>query len=166
MWAKNTKATKINTDRLNQIPIYYSLVKLAITDINYIPLVYNFKKDVIHKNCSKNEIIELENKYYGKNDNIKEYIAFIFSIKNSNINYEYKVQIKEISDSIIKENSVVIIIIIVIIFVIMIGLIIYYRKKKKSQQGINIEGIKNNQPLFPNKKYVLNDMLNNNETIW
>ena len=150
---------------MNQVPIYYSLVKLAITDINYIPLVYNFKKDVIHKNCSKNEIIEIENKYYGKNDNIKEYIAFIFSIKNSNINYEYKVQIKEISDSIIKENSVVIIIIIVIIFVIMIGLIIYYRKKKKSQQGINIEGIKSNQPLFPNKKYVLNDMLNNNETI-
>ena len=162
---QNTKAIKINIDGLNQVPIYYSLVKLAITDINYIPLVYNFKKDVIHKNCSNNEIIEIENKYYGKNDNIKEYIAFIFSIKNSNINYEYKVQIKEISDSIIKENSVVIIIIIVIIFVIMIGLIIYYRKKKKSQQGINIEGIKNNQPLFPNKKYVLNDMLNNNETI-
>ena len=162
---QNTKTIKINIDGLNQVPIYYSLVKLAITDINYIPLVYNFKKDVIHKNCSKNEIIEIENKYYGKNDNIKEYIAFIFSIKNSNINYEYKVQIKEISDSIIKENSVVIIIIIVTIFVIMIGLIIYYRKKKKSQQGINIEGIKNNQPLFPNKKYVLNDMLNNNETI-
>jgi len=34
-----------------------------------------------------------------------------------------------------------------------------YLKKK----GINIENIATNQPLYPNKKYILNDIIDGNE---
>ena len=159
---KNTKSLKITIDGLNQIPVYYSIVKLAINDINYIPLVYNFKNyDIIHKICSKNEIIEIENKFYGKDDEIKEYVAFIFSIKNSNIKYQYNVQIKEITDSIIKESSWVIIFIVVIAILVLLVVIFLYIRRQRKKQRINLENITPNQPLFPNKKYVLSDILNN-----
>ena len=161
---KNTKSLKINIYGLNQIPVYYSILKLAIKDINYIPLVYNFKNaDVIHKNISQNEIIEVDNKYFGKDDETKEYVAFIFSIKNSNIKYEYNVQIKEISDPLIKDKSwIIIVIVIIVIILLLIGIFLYIRRKKK-KKILNIEDITPNQSLFPNKKYILNDILNNNE---
>ena len=161
---KNTKSLKINIDGLNQIPVYYSILKLAIKDINYIPLVYNFKNaDVIHKNISQNEIIEVDNKYFGKDDETKEYVAFVFSIKNSNIKYEYNVQIKEISDPLIKDKSwIIIVIVIIVIILLLIGIFLYIRRKKK-KKILNIEDITPNQSLFPNKKYILNDILNNNE---
>ena len=161
---KNTKSLKINIDGLNQIPVYYSILKLAIKDINYIPLVYNFKNaDVIHKNISQNEIIEVDNKYFGKDDETKEYVAFVFSIINSNIKYEYNVQIKEISDPLIKDKSwIIIVIVIIAIILLLIGIFLYIRRKKK-KKILNIEDITPNQSLFPNKKYILNDILNNNE---
>ena len=160
---KNTKSLKINIDGLNDVAAYYTIVKLAVNDMNYIPLVYNFKNDVIHKNITKNEIIEIENKFYGKEDEIKEHTAFIFSIKSSNIHYEYSVQIEEIKDSIIKEKSgIIIFIIIIVIIILLIGITFYIRSRRKSQI-INIESIKPNQALFPNKKYILNDVLNSNE---
>ena len=163
---KDSKKIKINIDGLDQVPIYYSLVKLANNDTNYIPLVYNFKNDYIYKTISKNEIIEIDNKFYGKNDNIKEYIAFIFSIKNNNMNYEYDVQIKEGINlySVIegKKSWITILIVVLIILLILIGVIMYSRKKRK-EQIIDIETIPNNQSLYPNKKYILSDMLNNND---
>ena len=163
---KDSKKIKINIDGLDQVPIYYSLVKLANNDTNYIPLVYNFKNDYIYKTISKNEIIEIDNKFYGKNDNIKEYIAFIFFIKNNNMNYEYDVQIKEGINlySVIegKKSWITILIVVLIILLILIGVIMYSRKKRK-EQIIDIETIPNNQSLYPNKKYILSDMLNNND---
>ena len=162
----DSKKIKININGLSQVPIYYSLVKLAINDTNYIPPVYNFKNNYMYKLSEKNEEIEIENKFYGKKDNIKEYIAFIFSIKNINENYEYDVQIKEVSYpySIIEEKKswIIIFIIVLVIIILLIGIIIYCRKKRKNQI-INIENIPNNQPLYPNKKYVLSDILNNND---
>ena len=163
---KDCKKIKINIDGLNQVPIYYSLVKLAINDINYIPLVYNFKNDYVQKTISKNEIIEIENKFFNQNDNIKEYIAFIFSIKDYNIKYEYNVQIQEIINinSIIegKKSWAAILIIVLVIIIILVGIFIYCRKKR-NEQIIDIESIPNNQSLYPNKKYILNDILNNND---
>ena len=161
---KNTKSLKINIDGLNQVPVYYSIVRLAVNDINYIPLVYNFKNfNVVHKNCSNNEIIEIENLFYGKDDEIKEYVAFIFSIKNSNIKYEYNIQIEEIKDSLIKKNSrIIIFIVIIVVILLLIGIFLYIRRKRK-QRIITLEDIKPNQPLFPNQKYILNDILNSNE---
>ena len=160
---KNTKSLKIKINGLDEVPIYYTVVKLAVNDINYIPLVYNFKNDFIHINCSKNEIIEIDNIFYGKSDDIKEYVAFIFSIKSSNIYYEYNVQIEEISESFIEEKSkIYITIIIIVIVVLIIGIALYIRRKKKRLE-INIEEIKPNQALYPNKKYILNDILNSTE---
>ena len=119
----------------------------------------------MQKTISKNEIIELDNKYYNKNDNIKEYIAFIFSIKDFNIKYEYDVQIQEminINTNIEEKKSwITILIIVLVIIIILVGIIIYFRKKSK-EQIINIESIGNNQSLYPNKKYILNDILNSN----
>ena len=162
---KESKKIKINIDGLNQVPIYYSLVKLAINDTNYIPLVYNFKNDYMQKTLSKNDIIEIDNKFVNQNDNIKEYIAFIFSIKDFNMNYEYDVQIQEMINinAIIegKKSWTTLLIIIIIIALILVGIIIYCRKKKK-EQIIDIESIPNNQTLYTNKKYILNDILNNN----
>ena len=162
---KDTKSLKINIDGLNQVSVYYSIVKLAINDINYIPLVYNFKNvDIIHKNLSQNDLIEIDNKFFEKEDEIKKYVAFVFSIKNSNIKYEYNVQIKEISDSfIIKDKSwIIIVIVIIVIILLLIGIFLYIRRKKK-KKIISIEDITPDQSLFPNKKYILSDILNNNE---
>ena len=162
---KDTKSLKINIDGLNQVPVYYSIVKLAINDINYIPLVYNFKNvDIIHKNLSQNDLIEMDNKFFEKEDEIKKYVAFVFSIKNSNIKYEYNVQIKEITDSfIIKDKSwIIIVIVIIAILLLLMGIFLYIRRKKK-KKIISIEDITPDQSLFPNKKYILSDILNNNE---
>ena len=162
---KESKKIQVNINGLNQVPIYYSLVKLASNDINYIPLVYNFKNNFFQKNCSQNEIIEIENKFNRQKDDIKEYIAFIFSIKSFDIIYEYDVQIKEIKDnneSIVNENSWKIILVVIFIFILIIVIVIYIRKRKKSKI-IDIESINNSQALFPNKKYILNDILNKSD---
>ena len=133
--------------------------KNKISKNNFVKFINN--KNIIHKICSKNEIIEIENKFYGKDDEIKEYVAFIFSIKNSNIKYQYNVQIKEITDSIIKESSWVIIFIVVIAILVLLVVIFLYIRRQRKKQRINLENITPNQPLFPNKKYVLSDILNN-----
>ena len=44
----------------------------------------------------------------------------------------------------------------------MIGIIVYKKCKKKKQE-INIENITKNQSLYPNQKYILSDILDNNE---
>ena len=160
---KNTKNLKINIKGLKNVQAYYSIVQLAINDVNYIPLAYNFKKDVHHKNFTQNELIEIENNFFEKNDEAKKYVAFIFSIKSSNIKYEYEVQIEENRESIIKGKSWAIILIIFIIIILIIIGIIAYRTCKKKQQEIIIENIKKNQSLYPNQKYILSDILDNNE---
>ena len=73
-------------------------------------------------------------------------------------------QIKEISDSfIIKDKSwIIIVIVIIVILLLLIGIFLYIRRKKK-KKIISIEDITPDQSLFPNKKYILNDILNNNE---
>ena len=158
---KNTKKLKFNINGLNNVPVAFGVVKLSTNDINYIPLAYNFI-NIIKKNCSLNEIIEIENKYYGKDDIQKNYQAFIFSIQSSKVDFKYNIQIEEANDN--KEESknwkIILIIILIIIIIFVVIIIILVIKKKK---GINIENIATNQPLYPNKKYILNDIIDGNE---
>ena len=158
---KDIKKLKINIDGLNNIPISFGIVKLSSDNIDYIPLAYNFGNDIIKKNSSINEVIEIDNKYYDKNDNFRKYQAFIFSIQSSKIDFKYNVKIEEISDKKgISGWAIAIIVIVAIILLILLLCVIIKIKKKK---GINIENFKDNQPLYPNKKYILNDMMEYNE---
>ena len=158
---KDIKKLKINIDGLNNIPISFGIVKLSSDNIHYIPLAYNFGKDIIKKNSSINEIIEIDNKYYEKNDNFRKYQAFIFSIQSSKIDFKYNVKIEEISDK--KGISGWVIAIIVIISIILLFILLCVIIMVKKKKGINIETIKDKQPLYPNKKYILNDMMEYNE---
>ena len=158
---KNIKKVKINIDGLNNVTIFLGIVKLSTDNINYIPLAYNFKNNIIKKNCSLKEFIEIENKYYGKDDEIKQYQALIFSIQSSKYDYKYNVKIKEISDK--KVIPVWIYIIIVILSIILLFIILIIILKIKKRKGINIENIKDNQPLYPNKKYILSDIIDESE---
>ena len=152
---KNVKKINVNIKGLNQVPISYTFTKLATKDINYIPLAYNFKDDVIKKDCGQNEIIEIENKFYGKNDGIKEYQAFIFSIQSSQMIYEYEVKIEEIGDS---QNSLAITFVIILIILLLLILIFVFIRRRKKKNAINIESIDNGQSLYPNQKYILDDI--------
>ena len=157
---KKTKKLKINVNELSNVTICYGIVKLATNDINYIPLAYNFG-NLIKKNCSSNEYFEFDNKYYGEKEDIyKKYQAFIFSIQSSKIYYKYNIQIEEISDKIKIRGwiiGLIIILSIIILFIIFIVIIIIKKKK-----GLNVENIKVTQPLYPNKKYILNDIVSDN----
>ena len=147
---------------LYEVPIAYGIVKLSSNDINYIPLAYNFKNYIIKKNCTKNEFIEIDNKYFGKEDELKKYQAFIFSIQSSKIDFKYSVQIEEIKDKKGRMSWWAILLIVVFSILIFFALLIIVLIIKK-KRGINIENIKDNQPLYPNRKYILNDIMNETE---
>ena len=160
--SKETKKLKIKIKGLNEVPIAYGIVKLSSDDINYIPLAYNFKNYIIKKNCTKNEYIEIDNKYFGKEDEHKKYQAFIFSIQSSKIDFKYSVQIEEIKDRKGRMSWWAILLIVIFSILIFFALLIIVLIIKK-KRGINIENIKDNQPLYPNRKYILNDIINDSE---
>ena len=157
---KNVKKLEIEIEGLNNVPVTYGIIKLATNDINFIPMAFKYRTDVIKRNISLNDIIEIDNKYYGEEDIYKKYQAFIFSIHSSKLNYKYNIKIEEIGDKKINGWKVTIILIfsILILFLFVLTLIIIKKKR-----GINIESIKDKQPLYPNKKYILNDILESNE---
>ena len=158
--SKDTKKLEIKIKGLNNVPVSYGIVKLSSNDINYIPLAYNFKNNIIKKNLTNNENIEINNEFYKKDDYYRKYQAFIFSIESSKMDFNYNVEIKEESDK--NELSwwavgLIVIFSIIILFIILI--VILTIKKKR---GINIENIKGNQPLYPSQKYILTYIMSQN----
>ena len=159
--SKDVKKLKIKIKQLKNVTIAYGIVKLSSNDINYIPLAYNFKNHINKKNCSENEYIEIENEYFGKEYKYKNYQAFIFSIQSSKMDYKYNVQIEEIR---IKKGlswwavGLIVIFSLMIFFALLIALLIIKKKR-----GINIENIEDNMSLYPNRKYILNDLIDENQ---
>ena len=158
---KSVKKLIIDVNGLNNVSVTYGIVKLATNDINYIPLAFKYRTDVIRKTFEVNEVIEIDNKYYEEDDIYKNYQAFIFSIHSSKMNFKYDIQIEEISDKkgISGWALTLIIISSIILFFIVILAILMIKKRK----GMNVESFKYNQPLYPNAKYILNDISGSNE---
>ena len=155
----NTKNIKVIIKGLKYIPINYALVKLFTKDIDYLPMANRFKDLVYSKIAKKTEIINIKNEFYGKKDDNKKYLAFIFSIPES-VYYEYDAQVIEDGIGEKKANQTIIIIIIIgsIIFVALIIFltIIFFIKKKDddSKFEMDVENI-DNQPLDGEKnKYI------------
>ena len=158
---KNVKKLIIDVNGLNNVSVTYGIVKLATNDINYIPLAFKYRTDVMRKNFEANEVIEIDNKYYDEDDIYKNYQAFIFSIHSSKMNFKYDIQIEEIVDKKGISGWALTLIIIVSILLFFIALLMILMIKKR--KAINADSIKYNQPLYPNTKYILNDMSENNE---
>jgi hypothetical protein len=157
---KSVKKLIIDVNGLNNVSVTYGIVKLATNDINYIPLAFKYRTDVIRKTFEVNEVIEIDNKYYEEDDIYKNYQAFIFSIHSSKMNFKYDIQIEEISDKKgISGWALTLIIIASIILIFIVLLVILMIKKRK---GISAESIQYNQPLYPNTKYILNDINESN----
>jgi hypothetical protein len=158
---KSVKKLIIDVNGLNNVSVTYGIVKLATNDINFIPLAFKYRTDVIRKTFEVNEVIEIDNKYYEEDDIYKNYQAFIFSIHSSKMNFKYNIQIEEISDKkgISGWALTLIIISSIILFFIVILAILMIKKRK----GMNVESFKYNQPLYPNAKYILNDISGSNE---
>ena len=110
---------------------------------------------------TNNENIEINNEFYKKDDYYRKYQAFIFSIESSKMDFNYNVEIKEESDKNELSWWAVALIVIFSIIILFIILIVILTIKKK--RGINIENIKGNQPLYPNQKYILTDIMSQNE---
>ena len=158
---KNTKKLKISINGLNNVPTAFGIVKLPTNNINYIPLAYNFENDITKKKCANNEVIEIDNKYYGKDDAQKKYQAFVFSIQSSNTNFKYDIQIEEISEEKGTSNWIIVILIIVLIIVILLIIIIVIIVIKKKKGKNNIENLSSHS-LEQNNKYILNEMMDEN----
>ena len=158
---KSVKKLIIDVNGLNNVSVTYGIVKLATNDINYIPLAFKYRTDVVRKNFEVNDVIEIDNQYFGKDDFYKNYQAFIFSIHSSKMNFKYDIQIKEISDKKGMSGWALTLIIIasIILFFIVILVILMMKKRKE----INSESINYNQPLYPNSKYILNEINESND---
>ena len=162
----NSKKIKVRIRGLNNIDAVYGLVKLFTNDVNYLPMAYQFKDSVIRKKIKNNEIIEINNTYYGNNDR-KKYLAFIFSIpyyfyyefdaqviqdfeeeyknddynnnnnNNNNLNNEDKINI-----------GIIILVFTAIIIIIIIIVLIYFFfiKKKETKNKYEME-VDDNSPI-------------------
>ena len=151
---KNTKKIKMNIKGLNNILIVYGLLKLITDNVEYLPFAYQLKENVIRKNITSDETIEIDNEFYGKNDDNKNYIGLVFSIPNY-LYYKYYVQIEEIKDDTflgINKNILFIILIIIggvliISLIICITCIITKKKKKDVKKyEMDVENL-NKEPL-------------------
>ena len=158
---KSVKKLIIDVNGLKNVSVTYGIVKLATNDINYIPLAFKYRTDVIRKNFDINEVIEIENKYYGEDDIYKNYQAFIFSIHSSKKNFKYDIEIEEIIDK--KGISGLALTLIIILSIIILFIVILTILMIKKRKGMNVESFKYNQPLYPNAKYILNDINESNE---
>ena len=69
--------------------------------------------------------------------------------------YEYEVKIEEIGDS---QNSLAITFVIILIILLLLILIFVFIRRRKKKNAINIESIDNGQSLYPNQKYILDDI--------
>ena len=156
---------KISINGLNNVQTAFGIVKLPTNDINYIPLAYNFENEIItKKKCANNEVIEIDNKYYGIDDAQKKYQAFVFSIQSSNLDFKYDIQIEEVEETSEEKGTnnwktIILIIILIIAILLIIIIVIIVIKKKKGKN--NIENL-SSQPLEQNNKYILSEMMDEN----
>lgn len=114
--------------------IYYGIVKLATKDTNYIPLAKNFinisNKSIIN---SKEIDIESTNESIDKKDNEnKNFLAFIFSINDDKKIYSYKITIN-------KFDSMNIFLIISISVAFVFAVITFFLIRRKQNIGNNNE---------------------------
>ena len=135
----NTKKIKVIIKGLDNIQVAYGLINLVTYNLEYLPFAYQLKNDIIRKNISNNEIIEINNEFYGKINNNKKYIAFVFSIPNY-LSHKYYVQIEEIKDSknirnFINNNILLLIIVgsVILLFLIICIIVCIVIKKKKEE---------------------------------
>ena len=135
----NTKKIKVTIKGLDNIQVAYGIINLVTYNLEYLPFAYQLKNDIIRKNISNNEIIEINNEFYGKINNNKKYIAFVFSIPNY-LSHKYYVQIEEIKDSknirnFINNNILLLIIVgsVILLFLIICIIVCIVIKKKKEE---------------------------------
>ena len=145
----NTKKIKVIIKGLDNIYVAYGLQNLVTDNIEYLPFAYQLKNNIIRKNISNDEIIEIDNEFYGKINNNKKYIAFVFSIPNY-LYYKYYVQIEEIKDSntfgnFINNNILLLIIIgsalLLFLIICIIVCIIIKKKKEENKYEMNDEDL-------------------------
>jgi len=137
----NTKKIRVTIKGLDNILVAYGLVNLVTDNLEYLPFAYQLKDNITRKNISNDEIIEINNDFYGKINNNKKYIAFSFSIPNY-LSHKYYVQIEEIKDSnffgnFINNNILLLIIIgsaILLFLIVCIIVCIVIKKKKEANK--------------------------------
>ena len=150
----NSQRIKVTIKGLAGVPIAYGIVKLFTYDVDFLPYPTQFKDTIIRKTASEVENLEIQNNFYGVNDN-KKYTAFIFAITNFKY-YEFDAQVIEGDESNSGGNSLTIILFIIFGTVIIIIVVILYffvkEKKKEKKYEMEVEKI-DNEPLDDENKY-------------
>lgn len=150
----NSQRIKVTIKGLAGVPIAYGIVKLFTYDVDFLPYPTQFKDTIIRKTASEVENLEIQNNFYGVNDN-KKYTAFIFAITNFKY-YEFDAQVIEGDESNSGGNSLTIILFIIFGTVIIIIVVILYffvkEKKKENKYEMEVEKI-DNEPLDDENKY-------------
>ena len=154
----NNKVSKVSVTiegLENSEKIFYGIVKLSLNDINFVPPAYIFKDNIEYKNITKNEVLEIENKYYKEEDEQKKYQAFIFSIFTAETDKKYYVTLNINEDKNESNNNILTVVLIVggvcLICVIFIFVFIYIKKKK----NMKADNVDNNSNLDANKQHPL-----------
>ena len=159
---RNTKKIKIIIKGLYNIPFNYGLVKLFSDDIDYLPMAFFFRNTTFIQKPKDIEVIEINNTFYGKNNDDKKYLAFLFSIPRANY-YEFDAQV--IEEDLDENNGwkkegnkyIIILIIIGIIIIIsfLINVLIFFIIKKNNNKNkfeMDVEKMVN-QPLNDENGY-------------
>ena len=135
---KNVEKIKLKFNNKDKLKASYGIIRLPTNNIKYIPMAYKFENEV-KEEIFKNSI-ELNNKYFGKEDQYKPYQAFVFSFKtNITISKTF------IEYDIIKKNNNSTIMTIIIITSICISLIIaiiffiYMCKNKNKRKFLDLD---------------------------
>ena len=150
----NSQRIKVTIKGLAGVPIAYGIVKLFTYDVDFLPYPTQFKDTIIRKTASEVENLEIQNNFYGVNDN-KKYTAFIFAITNFKY-YEFDAQVIEGDESNSGGNSLTIILFIIFGTIIIIIVVILYffvkEKRKEKKYEMEVEKI-DNEPLDDENKY-------------
>ena len=151
----NSQKVKVTLKGLAGVPIAYGIVKLFTYDVDYLPYPTQFKDTILRKTASEVENLEIQNKFYGVNDN-KRYTAFIFAITNFKY-YEFDAQVIEGDES--DGGNITLILLITIGSIIIVGIIIviifYFVVKKKNKENkyeMDVEKM-DNEPLDDENRY-------------
>jgi len=157
---KNTKKIQVTIKGLNNIPFSYGIFKLFTDDIDFLPMAYQFKNSISARIPQDNIILDLNNTFYGKNEDNKKYLAFIFSIPKFEY-YDFEAQVIEIFDKNYEKegnNTLIFIIVAICVILIVILIIIFIiffilNKKENNQIEMDIQNI-DSQPLDSGNKHI------------
>ena len=144
----------------NSEKVFYGIVKLSSNDTNYVPPAYKFNDEIQSKNISKNETLEIENKYYKEEDEQKIYQAFIFSILTANTDKKYNVSFYDnknenddnVSNGMILNVGIIIAGVCLVIIIFIVGSVLIYVKSKKN---LNSENEDNNNVSDASKQKLI-----------